>query len=145
MTAVCHICGDTKIRPLVLCKACGVVPLPEERALAWLLGPEHLSEVERKEVAVRIRNGEVLLPSRSLQRQALYKLGFSFTRNAYSKKWMVGLFVANFLLTPLIGVGIWWGARMDRPVLATQSLWSSAIAFTCSTAMIWGGILASRW
>ena len=68
MAAVCHCCGSFKKRPLVQCKHCGVIPIEEDREVAWLLSEEYLSVQEQELASKRIQKGEVLRPSRKLRR-----------------------------------------------------------------------------
>ena len=77
MRAICHCCGLEKKRPLVTCRACGILPTGNERAFAWLLSSEHLSEAELSQAAERILEGEPLRPSKSLQRMAMRRMGFA--------------------------------------------------------------------
>ena len=132
MSAICHCCGTEKKRPLVTCSECGVLPTGNERAFAWLLSTEYLSELELKQAGLRIVEGEALRPSRSLQRMAMRRMGFVVPAEVFHLKALGLLVFANLVLTPLLGLALWWGYGLDQPIKARQSLMSSGLALTIS-------------
>jgi len=48
----------------------------------------------------------------------------------------VGVVVGSLLLTPLVGIAVWFGWREDRPKAAAQALW---------TSLAIGGLVALAW
>ena len=70
MKAICQRCGVAKPGPFVPCRACGHVPVGEERPAAWLLSERHLSPAELAQASQRIRGGERPDPPATLLERA---------------------------------------------------------------------------
>lgn len=124
--AVCHRCGGSKRGPFVPCKACGVVPTRDARAVAWLLSAHHLDPDELDEVARRIRSGDVPDPPRALRNDARRAMGAVGAPprddRPLAPAELIALSLAALLLTPLLGLAMWLGFRERRPRAARQCL-----------------------
>ena len=66
MKAICMSCGVPKAGPLVPCRACGHVPMGDERPVSWLLSDHHLTPPELAVASQRIRSGLLLKPPPAL-------------------------------------------------------------------------------
>lgn len=145
--AICHRCGGGKRGPYVPCKACGFVPAGPERQVAWLFSEHHLAPDELAEAARRLQAGERPDPSRSLLERARVQMGAGpltdDARRPLRSTQLVALGLANVLLTPFVGLAVWWGLREERPVAAAQAL-RSTVPVALGLAVVWGGLLA-RW
>ena len=126
VTAVCHTCGGPKTGPLVPCKSCGMTPLGEERAVAWLFSTHHLNSAELALTAERIQAGERPDPSRALRDTARELMGArpveAADQKPLSSTQLVAVAVGVIVFTPLVGLAIWWGWRTERPLAARQAL-----------------------
>jgi len=138
--AICHNCGGEKAGPLVPCKACGFVPTGEDRPIAWLFSGHHLEAAELMEAAERIRAGERPDPPSALRQAARTAMGalplLDPSGKGLSRRDLVGVVVGSLLLTPLVGIAVWFGWREDRPKAAAQALW---------TSLAIGGLVALAW
>ena len=128
------------------CKACGFIPLGDERPVAWLFGDDYLSEEELAEAAERIRGGELPDPGRALQQMAREAMGA--VRIGEDQKPLVGwellaIAVVNLLLTPLFGLAIWYGLREERPVAARQAARMTA-PIAVALGLVWGAVLVMK-
>ena len=143
--AVCHRCGARKRGPLVPCKACGVVPTREARAVAWLFSENHLTAPELAEAERRLRAGEVPAPPRALCVGAQRAMGSldapSEEDRPPSRLWIAGLVAGQLLLTPLLGAAVWLGYRETRPTTARVALWTMWPVLGV-LALLWG---IDRW
>lgn len=130
MSAVCHRCGGAKDQPLGACPDCGFVPAGQDRLVAWLFGDGWLNEEERGEASRRLLAGERPDPSRALLQRARRALGGELEAGAGGEPLgrgpLLGLLLANVLLTPLAGVAVWLGMRSSSPRAARQVLWITA-------------------
>lgn len=139
-------CGTWKKRALGPCRACGHVPEGEERAVAWLLSDRHLADSELEQSAVRIRGGEVPLPSAEQRRQARAQLSSVAERDAADHRLMregaVALAAANLMFSPLVGLALWWGTRTSQPRLARETLQLTA-GCALALAAIWAVALGT--
>ena len=120
---------------MVVCGGCGKAPRGDERPLAYLFSSNHLTEAELAGVAQRIRAGERPDPPEHLLQQARKQLTASLSHlpGTYDEpapvqreltrdeKWLVTL--GNVLLTPLVGLAVWWGWRSRHPQAADGVLW----------------------
>ena len=138
--AVCHRCGARKNGPLVPCKACGFVPLRQDRAVAWLFSTHHLDEWELEEAERRIRAGDVPAPSKALRGMAQRAMGAidapiieDRPLNAYE---VLLLIITEVILTPLVGLALWHGLRERRP-RAARLVARITIPITAILALIW--------
>lgn len=124
--AVCHRCGADKRGPLVPCKSCGFTPLGEDRAVAWLFSSHHLDGAELREVARRVSFGDRPEPSRALRDLAREAMGAAPVgadlRQPLTRGQLGWLVAGNLLLSPLVGLAVWFGLGADRPVAARQAL-----------------------
>lgn len=145
--AICHRCGGSKKGPFVPCKACGYAPAGPERHVAWLFSEHHLEPEELEEAARRIHSGERPDPPRSLLEQARVRMGAApltdDARRPLGTAQLIGLAVGNVLLTPLLGMALWWGMREERPIAAAQAL-RTTLPVILGLAVVWGGLIA-RW
>jgi len=133
--AVCIHCGATKPRAMALCAACGKAPRGDDRPLAYLFSSHHLSDRELDGVATRIRAGERPDPPEHLLQLARKQLTASLSHLpgvhdepavaprelSREETWM--LMAGNVVLTPLIGLAVWWGWRTRHPQAADRVLW----------------------
>lgn len=146
--AVCHRCGGPKLGPFVPCKACGVVPVRDARAVAWLFSAHHLDGDELDEAARRIRAGDVPDPPRALRDEARRAMGAVGAPPeddrplALSELVAVGL--ASFFLTPLLGLAMWLGLRDRRPRAARQSI-VLTVPVAVLSGLIWAADRLSWW
>jgi hypothetical protein len=126
VAAVCHRCGAEKRGPLVPCKSCVFTPLGEDRAVAWLFSSHHLDADELIEVARRVSLGERPEPSRALRDLAREAMGAAPIgtdhRKPLTHSQVAWLVAGNLLLTPLVGLSVWFGLGADRPIAARQAL-----------------------
>lgn len=135
MRAVCIHCGATKPRAMAPCRACGRAPRGPERALSYLFSTHHLSEGELDGVAARIRAGDRPDPPERLLQQAMARLTASLShlpgtspdpdagQRELSREEAWLLVLGNVVLTPLIGLAVWWGWRGRHPQAADRVLW----------------------
>ncbi|RME21988.1 MAG: hypothetical protein D6798_16870, partial [Deltaproteobacteria bacterium] len=130
--------------PFVPCKSCGFTPTATERQVAWLFSEHHLSAAELAEAARRIREGERPDPPRSLLEQARVEMGAAplsdRARTPLRSDQLVLLTAANLLLTPLVGLALWWGLRADRPVAARQAI-RLTLTVIVGLAVMWTALL----
>lgn len=70
MKAICLRCGVPKSGPLVPCRACGHVPVGDERQISWLLSDHHLTPPELTLASKKIRQGQILAPPPDLIEEA---------------------------------------------------------------------------
>lgn len=147
-SAVCHRCGGLKGGPLVPCKACGFTPIGADRPVAWLFSGHHLSEEELAFAASRVRRGDRPDPSRALQEQAREAMGAQPTalsqaaRAPLATQRLLLLTLANLLLTPLVGLAVWFGLRDERPAAARQALlFTMPVALAMS--VLWVAVLVT--
>ncbi len=120
---------------MVVCGGCGRAPRGHERPLAYLFSSNHLSERELEGVALRIQAGERPDPPEHLLQQARKRLTASLSHLPGThhemapvqrelireEKWLISL--GNVLLTPLVGLAVWWGWRTRHPEAADGVLW----------------------
>ncbi len=135
MKAICHECGATKPRAMALCGNCNKAPRGDDRPLAYLFSSHHLSDVELDGVARRIRAGERPDPPEHLLQLARKQLTASLSHLPVTHEepgpaqreltreelWLLAL--GNVLLTPLVGLAVWWGWRGRHPRAADRVLW----------------------
>lgn len=144
IAAVCHRCGTEKANAFDPCGGCGFMPSGEGRALAWLFSAPHLNEAQLSEAARRIRAGERPDPSRAQLLLAREALGPSFATNTpLARRELVGLVLANVLLTPLVGFAVWFGLRLERPKAAAQAF-SVTLPLSFVLAGVWGAVVLGR-
>ena len=126
VAAICHRCGAEKRGPLVPSKSCAFTPLGEDRAVAWLFSSHHLDPEELDMVAQRVNRGERPEPSRSLRDRAREAMGAAPVgtdqRQPLTRAQVFQLLAANLLLSPLVGLAVWFGLGAERPVAARQAL-----------------------
>ena len=127
------------------CKACDFGPRGDERPVAWLFSDAHLNCEELALAAERIRGGERPDPPIRLQTLALAALGAALpmTNVPLSGRQLIGLGVANILLTPMVGLATWWGLREDRPAAALQAI-QITIPIGAVTTLAWAAVLLGQ-
>ena len=137
MNAACHRCGARKPEAGDPCADCGYLPEGDERALAWLFSRAHLDEAELAEASRRVREGERPEPGRALIAEARRALGGSpgDPEDTLSRPAQLALGVGSVLLTPLLGLAIWFGLRPTRPAAARLALRVTASASLAFVAM----------
>lgn len=122
------------------CKSCSFVPTGEHRQVAWLFSREHLDEAELEEAARRIREGELPEPPRELLEHARESMGAKpldqEALRPLSSTQMLGLALADLLLTPLVGFALWFGLREERPVAARQAL-RITVPVSLALGLVW--------
>lgn len=135
MRAVCSHCGASKPRAMAVCGACGKAPRGGDRPLAYLFSSHHLSEPELDRVARRVRAGERPDPPEHLLQLARKQLTASLSQLpgthdepapvqrelTRDETWL--LMLGNVVLTPLIGLAVWWGWRSRHSQAADRVLW----------------------
>ena len=146
--AVCQQCGAPKRAPLIPCKKCQFVPSGDERAIAWLLSREYLSETELSEASRRITEERQRPdPSQALiyrAKESMGALDFEQTQNhplSNHELWALG--IANFLLTPLTGLAVWHGLQEERPRAANQAL-KLTVPIAVTLALVWVGLIGQQ-
>jgi hypothetical protein len=127
VTAVCHRCGGEKPDGLSPCEACGFHPRGPERAVAWLFSDAHLDPEELREAGLRIQAGGRPDPSRALLRVAERALGQASPAEQeagprLSAREATLLLMGDLVLTPFIGLAVWFGLRERRPRAARDAL-----------------------
>ena len=146
--AVCHRCGGPKLGPFVPCKACGVVPMRDARAIAWLLSAHHLDDSELDEVARRIQSGDVPDPPRALRDEARRAMGAVGAPPEDDRPLapgeLVAVGLATLFLTPLLGLAMWLGLREARPRAARQSM-AVTVPMSGILVLIWAADRLSWW
>ena len=145
MRAACHRCGGLKAGPLLPCPDCHHTPREADRSVAWLFSLAHLSEAELQEAALRIQGGETPDPPAHLLHHATerIRLGRSGGGPPLSQRHMLLLGLGAVVLTPLLGLAVWWGYRMTRPLAARQAL-RVTIPAAALLGCIWVGVVAHR-
>jgi hypothetical protein len=108
----------------------------EDRGIAWLFSSEYLSEEELVLASERVKEGEPPAPSRRLRRLGERALGFSPPSEALDTRGFLRLLFGCLLLTPLLGLAVWWGASHDQPAMARQGMAASLL-----TAVLLGASL----
>lgn len=123
--AVCPRCGAAKELPLGRCAACGDLPAGDGAELAVLCSTRVLDAEQLAEVAARIRRGEPVQPSAALRARAREALraGRPQVEARLDTRQQVALFLANLLLTPLLGYAAWFALRTRPGPAARQALW----------------------
>lgn len=122
--AICTSCGAEKDLPLGRCGACRHLPVGEERELAVLASRRVLGDAELAEVAARLRRGERLQPSSEARARARAILfGVPADPVALSPAQRGGLLAANVVLTPALGLAVWFRLRRSPGPGARQALW----------------------
>jgi len=145
--AICTRCGGPKRGPFVPCKACGYTPSGTERQVAWLFSEHHLQPPSLAEAARRLRLGERPEPPRALMEHARVQMGAAplsiDARQPLSRGQLLAMTAANLLLTPLVGMALWWGLSEDRPVASHQALRATVPAIVV-VGLTWV-VLILRW
>lgn len=125
MAAICVACAAEKELPLARCGRCGLAPVGPDRARSVIASTRMLTEPELREVQKRILGGEPFRPSRARIEAAGRVLAgqaaaepVNLTRNQ-----AVALAVGNLLLTPALGLAVWFGLRQRPGLGARQALW----------------------
>jgi hypothetical protein len=120
---------------MAVCGACGKAPRGGDRPLAYLFSSHHLSEPELDRVARRVRAGERPDPPEHLLQLARKQLTASLSQLpgthdepapvqrelTRDETWL--LMLGNVVLTPLIGLAVWWGWRSRNSQAADRVLW----------------------
>ena len=143
MNAVCHRCGGAKAGPLLPCPNCKITPKGADRAVAWLFSLSHLDEHELDLAGQRIREGEIPDPPASLRTLALQHIGMDFDDTPLNQRDRIRLIAANVVLTPLVGLAVWWGLSGSRPTAAKQAL-HITVPIAAAFALVWLGLIATR-
>jgi len=144
--AICHRCGGDKRGPFVPCKACGYTPAGVDRQVAWLFSEHHLDPTELTEAARRLRAGDPPEPPRSLVEHARVQMGAAplgtDARRRLTTRQLLGVTLANVVLTPLVGLAVWWGLQEERPVASHQIL-RVTLPVAIGEALAWLLLIAS--
>lgn len=144
VAAVCIRCGARKDLPLGRCPACRHLPEAAERELSVLASARVLGPAELAEVEARIRRGERLNPSAAVRAKARAVLaGAAEAPAALAPGQMAALLAANVLLTPLLGLAVWFRWRTRPGPGAKQALWVT-IPVSVALAAAWIGWIAWR-
>jgi hypothetical protein len=143
MNAVCHRCGGAKAGPLLPCPTCMVIPRGNARAVAWLFSRAHLDPDELKLAGQRIQDGEVPDPAPALCAFAENKLQPDASDQPFNRNELIGIGVANLILTPLAGLAVWWGLQKQRPTAASQAL-RITVPIGLTLAVLWLSLIATR-
>ena len=110
MNAICARCGAPKDVAVGRCAGCGFVPVGEDRVVAVLCSRKVLGEKELLEVQSRILRGEPLRPSGVVLDRARVVLGAG-SEAGFTRSQLWWLLVGNLLITPLLGLAVWFRAR----------------------------------
>lgn len=127
--AVCGRCGGRKPDYDRICPHCGFRPEGDGLLVAWLLSSHHRDAAELDAIADRIREGELVRPSKRMLAAARRGLGRSWGSDpGMSRRQRLALLATSLLLTPLVGwvLALWWWG--SRPRAALQALALSAPA-----------------
>ena len=145
MKAACHRCGGIKAGPFLPCAECHHTPREADRALAWLCSSAHLNEEELALAAERIRGGEQPDPSPRLLAHAAANMAVSRGGSGapLSHRQLFAIGLGSLVLTPLVGLSIWWGYRTVRPVASRQAL-RVTIPIGAAMGALWLGVIALR-
>lgn len=85
-----------------------------------------LDEAALRAAQERIRRGEPVRPTAALRAKARDALSGAVTRSTrLDARQILGLVVANVLLTPLVGYAVWWRYRDDAGPAARQALFAT--------------------
>lgn len=135
--AVCGRCGTDKAAFDAVCPACGFVPEGDGLAVAWLLSDEHLGTDELDAVQARIRTGEPVEPGDKMLAVARRALRRDFASDpGLTTAQRLGVLACSIVLTPLVGLTLWWTWRTDRPRAAWQAFALSAPATVAFTVLV---------
>ena len=145
MKSVCHRCGGIKAGPFLPCPDCLHTPREDDRALAWLFSSAHLSEEEMALAARRIQAGEQPEPPPRLIAHAKTNIasGRAGGGTPLSHRQLLAVGVGSLVLTPLVGLSVWWGYRTVRPVAARQTL-RITIPVGVVMAVFWLSVIVVR-
>ena len=145
MKAVCHRCGGIKAGPFLPCPDCLHTPRDDDRALAWLFSSAHLSADELALAAHRIQAGEQPEPPPRLIEHAKANIasGRAGGGTPLSQRQVLALGVGSLVLTPLVGLSVWWGFRTVRPVAARQAL-RITVPIGAVMGALWLSVIALR-
>lgn len=123
--AVCVACGEPKDLALARCAACGLVPAGEDRARSVLASTRMLDAAQLAEVQRRIRSGEPFRPAPARLEAARGVLAGAMAAEprTLSRNEAVALVLGNLLLTPALGLAVWFGLRGRPGLAARQALW----------------------
>ena len=145
MKAVCHRCGGIKAGPFLPCPDCLHTPRDGDRALAWLFSSAHLSADELELAAKRIQAGEQPEPSKRLLAHAAANMssGRAGSGTPLSHREVLAIGLGSVVLTPLVGLSVWWGYRTVRPVAARQAL-KVTIPVGVALGVLWLSVIALR-
>ena len=90
---LCVRCGVVRADFRTICPACGHRPEGEGQLIPWLLSENHLDEAEFEATAQRIKDGELVQPSRRMLDQARRALGTHYASDpGLSANEALGLF-----------------------------------------------------
>ena len=145
MNAVCHRCGGVKAGPFLPCPDCLHTPRAADRAFAWLFSSAHLSATDLSLAAKRIQAGEQPDPSQRLIDYATANMasGRAGRGTPLNRREVLAVGVGSLLLTPLVGLSVWWGYRTVRPEAARQAL-RVTIPVATIMGVVWLGVIALR-
>ncbi len=123
---VCLRCGHRKPDYAGVCPTCGHMPYQQGLLVAWLLSEEHLSTEELAQTGERIQEGVVPQPTKEMLDRARQALGVHPEDDeGLSVPQRLGLMALALLITPAVGVVLWFSWRSVRPRAALQALWAS--------------------
>ena len=125
LTAVCTECGSAKDLPLLRCASCGHIPAGDDRPRSLIASIRMLDPAQLREVQRRIQVGEPFRPSPDRIAAARRLLAGAAAADSFqfSVTQAILLVLGNLLLTPALGIAVWYGVRSRPGLGGRQALW----------------------
>ncbi len=111
--------------------------------MAWLFSRAHLDPEELRLAGQRVQAGEVPDPAPALRAFAEKKLQPDAGDQPFTRNELIGIGMANLILTPLAGLAVWWGLQTRRPEAARQAL-RITVPIGLTLAVLWLSLIATR-